>query len=41
MARISLYWFAAQHRTSTNRPQKSVSVYSIFSEEESDGTPGF
>ena len=38
---ISLYWFAAQQRTSTCRRQKSSSIYSKFSVEESEFTPSF
>ena len=38
---ISLYWFDAQQQTSTSRRQKSCSVYSKFSVEESELTPSF
>ena len=37
---ISLYWFAVQQQTSTSRRQKSSSVYSKFSVEQSELTPG-
>ena len=38
---ISRYWFVTQQQTSTSRQQKSGSVYSNFSVEESELTPGF
>ena len=38
---ISLYWFAAQQQISTCRRQKSCSIYSRFSVEENELTPGF
>ena len=41
MPAISLYWFAAQQKTSRYRLQKSHFIYSKFSVEWSELTPSF
>ena len=41
MSVISVYWFAVQQQTSTERFQKSRSFYSKFSAEENELTPSF